>query len=531
MASVCKAPSTFIPSITVGDETRKRIANVLNIRAYDKWRVLAQDSFNRLFMVSREVTQRDDGINVNRPKESLENIKGVIVHLGETSDDDYVLVNNYTFTPTANSDRLTLDDNSQIAIPTIYGNTMTFDPANTTIAAFHEGFVIRLFKFNGLTYFSTSSKFNAEKGHWGNRTFGPADKTFYDMFIELGGVPPEEFFPSDEATHPLVYVLLVCAPEMQMASLNDSPKIVLLGVYTLGTATERPRLTDTVVPGFESLQKLTVAEGEHYLAFGTSNNEVSSDPRLRTGEALILTQRLPDGTTTALKVESTAYAYRMAVRQNEPNSYKRWVDVMVSCQQLNPDAYQVSWPILVENADISTPWGRVMNAFYVFVESHPLSQREYAYSLLPRLFGLHDTYAQSPVLGCYRAEGQPGDIHNSYGELIFLSAYLNEMIAQFERGIVNASQLATMNRRHTLRALRLIQNLRQPGVSFPIQDQQIIHTMLFQPYANVVIPGMYSLFGEMRGYYRNLTKEFPVVRDPNAFSFKSSDFPALVRKS
>lgn len=492
--------STNASALTAPAVIRARIATILNVPVDGPWTVVDQDYDNGVYLVSmksHDEPMGEPGLFARdriRPPVEYQNLRGVVVALGAAPEDDRRLVDNYVFTPRVQADRLT-PTGELVTVTTQYGDNVTFDLTKATVRRYHEGVVIRLFVYNGVAYFATSSKLRALNGRWAPE---PAP-TFYQMYLEMGGAPLE-LVVEQRITENKVYSLLLVHPSMQMAVQSDPGAILILEVEALG---EPGVHVEANLPFGYIPHGMSVADANQYLASGNVMPEAIipvADPRLGHGEALLVTQMTESG-PLALKIESPAYAWRSNVLGNTANRYQRFVNLL-DVRSLSPEAYAVAWPDVISADGFTNPaetiWGRTLNMHACLVRASPYEQQPYVMSLLGRLFGYAPLAENGqPMYGLdpYNTSYEVDDFN---GEIYATQEYLMTRMLQFTN-----RQLTEKLSGPTMKILETVRGETKPGVtSFEQQYLFYIHKFLYHPEGKFMISGagLYKIMREMRTY-------------------------------
>ena len=102
------------------------------------------------------------------------------------------------------------------------------DTQNVKITPAFDGFVLRVFKHNGVVYHSTYKSLHASRSH------KETDDSFLELYRKYGG-PSDNFLFDEEAFSPYVYVFLVVAPSMVIATSQylKTGYVVWLGTHKM----------------------------------------------------------------------------------------------------------------------------------------------------------------------------------------------------------------------------------------------------------------------------------------------------------
>jgi len=218
-----------------------------------------------------------------------------------------------------------------------------------------EGPLFHLFKWNGKVFHSTRRRLEAENSRWGKST------TFEKIFHELGGPSDEDLFDPTKKYSPYCHTFILNSPDVLVASKNTCRSLIYLGSRKMYSVSPYPEeemdwelRTPKIKPfdpnsteGIMRSPELTVEEANAYLYSGFYNpgKLALSDPRLLPGEFIIV-----QAGENMYRVESSSYNWRSNMRNNNPNFYHRFFELIdysyLGNSVENKAAYLSMFPIL-----------------------------------------------------------------------------------------------------------------------------------------------------------------------------------------
>ncbi len=358
------------------DDTRKIISNVLGIENTAAWQIVSSDPEHNLYMVH------------HKPEVNLSEfgqIRGIVVDIEAQT----IVCRSYGYAPTIVSDQILIQPgDGNIHLIDDMGLEHVVNPARSNYKIGFEGTLINVFKHGGKVYRSTRKRLDPSRSRWGNsKTFtemywslgGPSDETLFN--------PESDYSPYCHVfiiVHPDVLVVskanindgyLVYLGPKQMWSVGyevcpykqtqengslfegvtqeefakdtrpyadwiDSTLHVPETVNNINTLNNTLDNTDNTLnntlnntnhPIFAP-DNLSIEEANKHLATGfydKSYNDTKLDRRMLPGEFVVVNQLDEDGAITGmLRVESTPYAWRAGMRDNNPNLLHRFFQLV-----------------------------------------------------------------------------------------------------------------------------------------------------------------------------------------------------------
>lgn len=318
---------------TSQSDIKNKICDILNIENSSAWDIIDSDIDAGLYLV--HYNNQADPIKYG-------NIRGIVVDVNNR----IVISKSYKYTPTVIKSELTLDEDNKLTLVDTDGFIHPIDLDTCKFQTGFEGAIIRVYKHAGKVYFGTRKRLNFNKSKWGSQ------KTFEDMYNYLCGPKAEELFDSQCSYSPYCHVFIMAHPDLLVASKDnfDDGYLVYLGsekmwdndgtVFNIEMVESEPKvvkvteqkrsIADEIPRGtIYSPRYLTLEEVNKHLKTGYFEIEENivklSDPRLLPGEFIII--YLND---KFIKVESIGYAWRCDMRNNTPNLYCRFFQLVNS---------------------------------------------------------------------------------------------------------------------------------------------------------------------------------------------------------
>lgn len=328
-------------------DIRMTIAEVLNVENSMAWEIVSEDPEHNLYMIHHK-----QEANLNE----YGNLRGIVVDVTAKT----VVCRSNGHTPIVVSDKLNFDDAGKMKLVDTMNNEHVVDDKTNFKIGF-EGTLITVFKHNGKVYRTTKKRLDPTKSRWGN------SKTFMDIYWELGGPTDEELFDPESKYSPFCHMFIMVHPDVMIVSKNmvGSGYLVYLGhkqMYDLDytkcpykqTLKDGSYFSETETD-FELDGRLdagwienvprkpktssqlnssgTIYEPENisldiankHLEFGfyPAFDYQNMDGRLLPGEFVII-----ETPNYLIKVESTSYAWRSSIRDNNPNLLHRFFQLL-----------------------------------------------------------------------------------------------------------------------------------------------------------------------------------------------------------
>jgi hypothetical protein len=302
-----------------GDEMTEQVARILGMPDCKFWSVV--DRYNNLALVH---------YSQNADMSKYGNLRGIVVDVEVGA----VVSHSFGHTPVAVADHLIVENNT-ISVKDEDGIDHVFPAASSNVRICFEGVLMYAIWHKGEMVCFTHRKFMREnsQSRWGN------SKPFYELFRESGNLKPEQMFDVSKPYSSSCYIFLIADQSLIVASRQSvvAPYLVLLSRLEMDCK-RAPEEIGAVVPftptttmmedsppvvtqsAIHIPRNLTDEEANLFLSEGYySASPSGDDPRMGTGEAVILC-RYQDGIVVDIvKVHSPAYDWRWRMRGNNSN--------------------------------------------------------------------------------------------------------------------------------------------------------------------------------------------------------------------
>jgi hypothetical protein len=262
-----------------------------------------------------------------------------------------IVANGYGHAPTVVANELHPEPDGSLALTDEHGFHHRFAPGMFTVAPEYNGVVIRIYRYQGRTYFSSYKTIDAERSRRSKDY--PYFRTIYD---NCGGPPMDELFALPDGTLPLespwVYMFLLVHPCFLQATRQNvgDGYVVHLGTIRLLDAPgdDMPaELTGSTEVQLDAQDRTLYKMGQYldidgdidwqkatdYLQHGLFLPHYWGDPRMDQGEALVLysldsTVQGTNGYPVAVVIQSFSYHWRASLWDNHTNLVHRYFILM-----------------------------------------------------------------------------------------------------------------------------------------------------------------------------------------------------------
>lgn len=287
------------------DKDKENVARILGIdvNEYDLyWKIYSRE--DDLLLI--HYTER-------APLDEYGWLRGIIVDIIE----EKIVCESGGYVPTIVSDSLVIKDDS-IVVKERHSKEYVFEQSKMFIQKGIEGTVLRVFKHKGKVYYSTHRRIDARQSFWAD------SPSFYDIYCNLKGPPADVLFPFDEDNPTEVYIFLLVTKSSLLVSrmaLGEGDEHIVF-LYSMNNKTHEikynePYIVKRVSDYVKFPEFLAISDANHWLQFGDFPNESILCNKLSNGEFVIICQG-----SVVLRVNSTAYDWRLSVRGNEPDLRK-----------------------------------------------------------------------------------------------------------------------------------------------------------------------------------------------------------------
>ncbi len=442
------------------DDTRRNISEVLGIENSAAWQIVSSDPEHHLYMVH------------HKPEANLAEygqIRGIVVD----TEAKTIACRSYGYTPTIVSDQVLIQPgDGNIHLIDDLGLEHVVDPARSHFKMGFEGTLINVFKHDGKVYRTTRKRLDPSRSRWGS------SKTFMEMYWSLGGPTDEVLFDPQSKDSPYCHTFIIVHPDVLVVSKDNVGEgyLVYLGPKQMWSLdydespykqTQKdgslfPGITQEVVnqderpdagwidpavhvpktvsnmgenvshtPGHAifSPHNLSIEDANKHLLFGFYDPFAGYDKldrRMLPGEFVIIHQLDESGAITGmLRVESTPYAWRSGMRDNNPNLLHRFFQLINGSylRYNNPDGksrYNSLYPIF-EPFDKQSIKEQILNdgAYVVWPQDGPYYDPEYLMDKESRMYNIWLAYLNSVPLHRQKdVSGYLDYLYNKRGELI-----------------------------------------------------------------------------------------------------------------
>jgi len=345
---------------TMSNDVKNTISKILGIENSAAWDVVSDEPEHNLYMVH------------HKPEANLADygqIRGIVVDTKAGA----VVARSYGYTPTVVSDQILLQQgDGNVHLIDNMGTEHVVNPARALFKVGFEGTLFNVFKHDGIVYRSTRKRLDPSRSRWGN------SKPFMEMYKSLGGPSDEVLFDNSSRYSPYCHVFIVVHPDVLVVSKDNVGEgyLVYLGPKQMWSTEydscpyKQTQKDGSLFPGITQEQfdadprpnagwidttlhvpeivsnmgedvtrtsgaifsphNLSIEEANKHLMFGFYKPFSNSlDRRLLPGEFVVVHQLDENGATTGLiRVESSAYAWRATMRDNNPNLLHRFTQLV-----------------------------------------------------------------------------------------------------------------------------------------------------------------------------------------------------------
>lgn len=287
--------------------------------------------------------------NSDESKISCGDLRGVVLH-----KERGVVARSFGYTPIAVQSSVTEVD-GVITVKDQAGMTHVFPSEGREVHSVLDGMMLRFCWIDGELVPFSHRRLDIKKSRWGS------SKPFIAMYNEAGGPSAEEMFDVTVPNSSTVYFFMVVDPALLVGTRQrvTVPYIVYLGNQ------ENDLNGPDVAPGrptFKTIEKIsglvtksvvvapksmTVEEANNHLAFGYYRPHAAVDPRLLTGEGVIIYRKENGQIKDAVRVHSPAYEWRAGLGGNNPNKPNQFYCLI---NKANPEiTTDAAWALYQKN--------------------------------------------------------------------------------------------------------------------------------------------------------------------------------------
>ena len=325
----------------IAEDVKSQIAKILQIPNNDQWELCDSIPEESLYMIHYT--------DIANP-EIYGKYRGTIVD----TKAGIVIRKGLGYTSTVTLDQLPINDQKQyLELTDELNNVHLLDKIMITRG--FEATHISVFKHNSKVYHSTNKRINSSKARWGG------SKTFLELYYEVGGPLDDYLFDPQTVNSPFVYDFLIV--HESLLNVTKLPVgvgfIVSLGVKTMWDQKNNPYpdttnlSKDFIIATIEGTDKLplnpktpviytpstiNIETANAHLKYGFYDIQDYNnlDQRLTPGEFVIIYNLDSENNIAkTFKVQSTSYAWRWNVRNNDPNVKHRLYQLSSQANGIN----------------------------------------------------------------------------------------------------------------------------------------------------------------------------------------------------
>jgi len=222
------------------------------------------------------------------------------------------------------------DDNGYLKLTDSDGINFFFHKDNIKIRPLFPGMVIRVFKHNGIVYYSSHRKLELT-----DSKIPGSSISFLDMYKNLGGPDGHNLFPSGDSNSPFCYMFLMVHRDLVNVSkinLRSDGFIVYLGVKSTDITLDEPVVLDTSTDinsgKLVSPTDMSVEEANLFLNWGyskPSNDVINFVSELTPGEI----DQFYKNISLTISEETLGYMSEKVKNIKDPRTFltevKRWI--------------------------------------------------------------------------------------------------------------------------------------------------------------------------------------------------------------
>lgn len=341
-------------------DLKQKIANILGVTNNDQWEIVDKIAEESLYMVH---------YSENANLDLYGYLRGTIVDIKA----EVIIRKGIGYTPTVTTNQL-IPKNDTLELTDENGKVHILQ--NYMITRGFEATSISTFKHNSKVYHSTNKRIDSSNSKWGG------SKTFTELYYEVGGLAPDQLFNTETVNSPFVYESLLVHPSL--LNVTKLPVgvgfMVSLGVKTMWDLknTPYPETTNPTIdfiiksiPGTDKLPlnpktavvytptDIDLKTANQHLQYGFYDPQDYStiDPRLIPGEFVIIYSINNCGEVIkTYKVQSSSYAWRWNIRNNDPNIKHRLYQLSTSANEIPGTDPELFYDDFIKSYPIMEPY-------------------------------------------------------------------------------------------------------------------------------------------------------------------------------
>ena len=300
---------------------------------------------------------------------NVRKLRGTIVDI-----ESGIICSSFGYVPTVISDNIVFDSsNGNVRLEDTDGHIQEFSVHDAKFQCLYDGCLMRVWKHKGRVYHSTHRRLEASNSSWGNSDY------FTALYAKYGGPSDNELFDPEKPYSSLCHIFFIVDRNLMMSSklpLGDSDGFLLyfgalpqyyiegsqgsndqdlpLATYPVDevewdtsksswyndgnfVSTEATLGSNPIVAfdqvGEGKIQvpcQFDVAMANQILSVGyqPTRAQETSDPRLRTGEAVLCRYVDSTGAENIIRIHSKAYEWRLKITNNQPNLLYRAYEML-----------------------------------------------------------------------------------------------------------------------------------------------------------------------------------------------------------
>lgn len=311
-----------------GNEITQIVAKAIGKDYSSDWSVVAEDTEHQLALPHYSATAN---------LRAFGDIRGIIVD----TELGIVLASSFGYTPTVVLQNIQ-PFGETFTVKDIDGIEHTFNRDRAIIKRGFEGVVLRVLWHKSHMFIVTHKKIDSSRSRWGTSKF------FVTLYQEAGGPTAEQLFDTSKPFSDTCYDFLVVDSALLVGSRQrvNKPYLVLLAERKYDS--QRP--ADQVAPArgnfkttstiegqidesfIHKPEKLSMEEAYQFLKYGYYDTFEPEDPRMGTGEELIVYEQDEHGDILDIvKIRGVASQFRNEMRGDNPNIKNQFYSKLDLC--------------------------------------------------------------------------------------------------------------------------------------------------------------------------------------------------------
>lgn len=300
----------------------QKLAAHLELPPSRMWNVIDEDEHLELFHYNPEIV----------PAGEIGAIRGLVYD----PRGDAIIARSYSYTPSVVLPSIKLSDDGCLRLDDPEnGKKYELEGGKFYFKQGFEGTVMRVFKHHGKVYHSSHRRLDTSRSRWGS------SPPFLSVYYELGGPKDEELFDPEKEYSPFCYLFLMVHPTLLMSSRENVGKGYLVFLGALRLWNDKYESVDNEPKTFPTLKGLPDDLSEPFILEPPEISLELANKHLEKGEFVIVYSREHrEGEMPSLiRVSSPAYEDRVRARNNDPNTYHRFVELSSRASLMNRDAF------------------------------------------------------------------------------------------------------------------------------------------------------------------------------------------------